>query len=106
MAFVHCIRLTASFGIAIIALAQLAPAQVSDQIKTLKIDDVAKDFEFQPMEGNKKVKLSAIAKDGPVVLVVLRGFPGYQCPICTQQVRDLREHAKQFDELGAKVVLV
>ncbi len=83
-----------------------APAQVGDQIKTLKLGDVAKDFEFQPLEGNKKVKLSELTKDGPVVLVVLRGFPGYQCPICSRQVRDFREHAKHFAELGAKIVLV
>ena len=83
-----------------------ALAQVGEQIKTLKVGEVAKDFEFQPLEGNKKVKLSALAKDGPLVLVVLRGFPGYQCPVCSQQVRDFREHAKHFAELGAKVVLV
>jgi thioredoxin-dependent peroxiredoxin len=100
------IKSASLFGIAALALVQAASAQVSDQIKTLKIGDAAKDFEFQPLEGNKKVKLSALTKDGPVVLVVLRGFPGYQCPACSQQVRDLREHAKQFDELGAKVVLV
>ena len=72
----------------------------SEQTQDAQIGDVAKDFEFQPLEGNKKLKLSALAKDGPVVLVVLRGFPGYQCPVCSQQVRDLREHAKQFAELG------
>jgi thioredoxin-dependent peroxiredoxin len=83
-----------------------AAAQVDTQIKTLKLGDVAKDFEFQPLEGNKKVKLSALAKDGPVVLVVLRGFPGYQCPICGQQVNDFRKHAKQFAERGAKIVVV
>ena len=49
---------------------------------------------------NKKVKLSALAKDGPVVLVVLRGFPGYQCPACSQQVRDFREHAKTLRGAG------
>jgi thioredoxin-dependent peroxiredoxin len=81
-------------------------AQLNTQIKALKVGDVAKDFEFQPLEGNKKLKLSALAKEGPVMLVVLRGFPGYQCPVCSQQVNELRKHAKEFVKLGATVVLV
>jgi thioredoxin-dependent peroxiredoxin len=93
-------------GIIVFAFVHPASAQVDTQIKTLKLGDVAKDFEFQPLEGNKKLKLSALAKDGPVVLVVLRGFPGYQCPVCSQQVVDLRQHAKKFAELGAKILLV
>jgi peroxiredoxin len=40
------------------------------------------------------------------VLVVLRGFPGYQCPICSRQVADLRSSAEEFVKLNAKVVLV
>jgi peroxiredoxin len=83
-----------------------AQAQVTDDIKTLKIGDTAKDFEFLPLEGAKKRKLSELAEDGPVVLVVLRGYPGYQCPACSQQVNDFRVHAKKFIELNAKVVLV
>jgi peroxiredoxin len=93
-------------ALVVIAFLRTAHGQLSDEIKTLKLGDVAKDFEFQPLEGNKKVKLSGLAKDGPVVLVVLRGFPGYQCPVCSQQVRGFREHAKHFAELGAKIVLV
>jgi peroxiredoxin len=81
-------------------------AQVGSEIKSLKLGDTAKDFEFHPLEGKKKVKLSALAKDGPVVLVVLRGFPGYQCPLCSRQVNDFREHAEEFADLQTKVVLV
>jgi peroxiredoxin len=40
------------------------------------------------------------------VLVVLRGYPGYQCPLCSRQVADLRKHAEEFRELGASVLLV
>jgi peroxiredoxin len=40
------------------------------------------------------------------VLVVLRGFPGYQCPLCSRQVGELRSKAEEFVKLGAKVVLV
>lgn len=106
MAFARWIKSLVLIWIASLVVVYPTNGQVSDEVKALKIKDTAKDFEFQPLEGNKKLKLSALAKEGPVVLVVLRGFPGYQCPVCSQQVRDLREHAKQFDELGAKVVLV
>ena len=80
-------------------------AQVADELKTLKVGDTAKDMTLQPLAG-KKVKLSALAKQGPVVLVVLRGFPGYQCPACRQQTADLLKHGKEFKRLGAEVVLI
>jgi len=82
-----------------------ATAQVAEEIETLKVGDTAKDVTFQPLAG-KKVKLSALSKQGPVVLVVLRGFPGYQCPACMRQTDDFQKHAKEFKRLGAKVVLV
>jgi peroxiredoxin len=41
-----------------------------------------------------------------VVLTVLRGYPGYQCGICTRQVEELRGHAADFAKAGARVVLV
>lgn len=88
-----------------VCLLRTASAQVGEQVKTLKVGDTAMDFEFQPIEG-KNVKLSKLAENGPVVLVVLRGYPGYQCPLCSQQVRDLRQRAAEFAEIGATVVLV
>ena len=82
-----------------------AQEQVADELETLKIGEKAKDIQLQPLVG-KKVKLSALTKQGPVVLAVLRGFPGYQCPACMRQTDELQKHAKEFKELGAKVVLV
>jgi peroxiredoxin len=72
----------------------------------MKLGDTAKDVEFQPVLSEEKVKLSELTKDGPVVLVVLRGFPGYQCPICGRLVGEMRAKAEDFTKLGAKVVLV
>ncbi len=80
-------------------------AQVREELKPLKVGDTAKDVELQPLEG-EEFKLSQLAKKGPIVLVVLRGYPGYQCTLCTRQVADLRKHAEEFKKLGAKVVLV
>lgn len=54
----------------------------------------------------ESVKLSKLAKEGPVVLVVLRGYPGYQCPICNVQVGDFVGKAKKFAASDAKLVFV
>lgn len=70
-----------------------------------KVGAKVPNIKLQPLEG-KKVKLADLTKRGPVVLVFLRGYPGYQCPVCTQQVGDLRKSADQFAKANATVVLV
>jgi peroxiredoxin len=52
------------------------------------------------------VALSDFAGKAPVVLVVLRGYPGYQCPYCVRQVHDFVANAKGFESAGAEVLLV
>lgn len=71
----------------------------------LGIGDGSEDFELENLSG-KAVKLSALTKDGPVVLVVLRGYPGYQCPLCTAQVAQYLGRAKEFRDAKATVLLV
>lgn len=44
--------------------------------------------------------------NGPLVLVVLRGYPGYQCPFCQRQVHDFIAHAGDFAAMHARVLLV
>ena len=46
-----------------------------------KVGDVAPAFALKSLDG-EAVRLADLAAKGPVVLVVLRGWPGYQCPIC------------------------
>lgn len=71
--------------------------------KTPSVGDTAPDFELSELKG-AKIKLSTLAEKSPVVLVMLRGYPGYQCPFCTAQVGQLLQ---QSDKLAkAKVVLV
>jgi peroxiredoxin len=41
-----------------------------------------------------------------LVLVILRGFPGYQCPYCVKQVHDFVDHASDFKAKDARVLLV
>lgn len=52
------------------------------------------------------VAFDRLVAEGPVVLVVLRGFPGYQCPICTRQVNEFAGRAKEFAAKGVRVVMV
>ena len=83
------------------------PAQ-TDQAKPAtppEVGDTAPDFELQEI-GGEKVSLAALSAKGPVVLLMLRGFPGYQCPLCTAQVGSLINKAKQFSDAGASVLLV
>lgn len=70
-----------------------------------KVGDIAADFELQALSG-EKVRLFETLKTGPVVLVVLRGFPGYQCPVCNQQVGQFLGQADKFKTAGATVVMV
>jgi peroxiredoxin Q/BCP len=70
-----------------------------------KVGEVAADFTLETPSG-KKVHLTDATAKGPVVLVVLRGYPGYQCPICTVQVNELIGKAKTLEERNARVILV
>lgn len=70
-----------------------------------KVGDKAPDFELVSLKGDK-VKLSSSIKDGPVVLVVLRGYPGYQCPLCTKQFTEFLKAAEDFKAAHATLFFV
>jgi len=67
--------------------------------------ELAPNFTLRTLDG-RAVELKSIVATSPVVLVVLRGWPGYQCPLCTKQVHDFVTHAADFKERGAQVVMV
>lgn len=69
------------------------------------VGDKAPAFALNDLDGNS-VSLADQLKHGPIVLVVLRGYPGYQCPICTKQFGELMGTAKKFAEAKATVVFV
>ena len=71
-----------------------------------KVGDVVPDFALPALGADAKVELSRVLEDGPAVLVVLRGYPGYQCPICSRQVGSLIQRADAFKEAGVRVVMV
>ena len=70
------------------------------------VGDAAQDFELQAVAGSRqgKVKLSEVLKEGPVVLAVLRGYPGYQCPACSKKVGSLIGKARELK--SANVLLI
>ncbi len=73
-----------------------APPKVGEKVKSFKLLGL----------DDKPVELQKLLKKGPVALVVLRGYPGYQCPVCTKQAASFMEHADEFDKLDATVVFV
>jgi peroxiredoxin len=64
----------------------------------------APDFSLKTLDA-RSVKLSAETAGQPVVLVVLRGWPGYQCPLCTRQVHEFVARANEFAG-KARVIMV
>ncbi len=70
-----------------------------------KIGDKARPFTLNALDGTA-VSLAAETARGPVVLVLARGWPGYQCPFCTRQFADFVAHANEFEAAGAHVVWV
>lgn len=67
--------------------------------------DKAQDFTLNDLDG-KAVSLSEVLQSGPAVVVVLRGYPGYQCPFCTKQFGEILGNAKKFADAKATVVFV
>ncbi len=66
---------------------------------------LAPDFTLNTIEG-KPVELRKLTASGRVVLVMLRGWPGYQCPLCDRQVQDFIKSMADFDAAKARVVFV
>ncbi|MEL6105178.1 MAG: redoxin domain-containing protein [Planctomycetota bacterium] len=81
-----------------------------DRASPLKSGDKAPDFELPVQGSDEYVRLSTLLQDGPVVVVVLRGYPGYQCSLCTQQYGSLinraRSLAKATGDTPRRVVLI
>tara|TARA_R110002049_G_scaffold4601_1_gene31706 strand:- start:107025 stop:107612 length:588 start_codon:yes stop_codon:yes gene_type:complete len=68
-----------------------------------KVGDVAPDFELMDLKG-EKVSLTELTKKSPVVMLVLRGWSGKQCPICSRQVGEFLSKSTELSE--AQVVMI
>ncbi len=89
------------FAFACNALAQ----EAGEKAAPPKVGETAKEFKL-PGLGEDPVDLAELADKRQVVVVVLRGWPGYQCPICARQMASFVRHAKEFSELKASVVFI
>ena len=76
-----------------------------DKLGRPGVGDVAADFELLSPD-ERKMQLSQLTAEGPVVVIVLRGYPGYQCPVCSTQLGQFLSKAKSFEKAKAQVVMV
>lgn len=65
----------------------------------------APDFTLSTLDGSP-VSLGKLAHNGPVVLILLRGYPGYQCPFSQQQFQSYAQSAALFAASGTQVLFV
>jgi thioredoxin-dependent peroxiredoxin len=93
---------TARFVLAIIcALSVGAPAFA----ETPAVGAKAPAFTLSTPTG-RAVQMSRVQRGHDLVLVILRGFPGYQCPYCVRQVHDFIDHASEFEAKNTRILLV
>ncbi len=92
-------------GRALGVLCLLSIVCIANAATTPKVGDAAPNFTLQTLD-NKAVELQQITATQSVVLIVLRGWPGYQCPICTRQVNEFTREAGEFAKLNARVVMI
>jgi thioredoxin-dependent peroxiredoxin len=98
----HLVTLSATL------LCATVPARSSaafDNSAPPKVGDQAPDFELVSL-GGEKIRLSTIARQGRVAVIVLRGYPCYQCTICSRQVRQFTERGSDFEAARAEVVMI
>ena len=92
-------------GVGLAALLWSTPVIAEPTAGIPKVGDQAADFALTDAHGTA-VKLSGELARGPVVLIVGRGWPGYQCPFCTRQFAEFRSHAQELAAAGARVLWI
>ena len=68
--------------------------------------DAAPEFRLPIIGKSGFLSLKEANESGPVVVVVLRGYPGYQCPLCSDQVSTFANRAEALASLTDHVILV
>ncbi len=87
-------------------LATSAEPSDANSKKQVASGDMAVDFTLPIVSGTGELTLSEEYLKGPVVLIVLRGYPGYQCPLCSRQVGELVTAADKIGEVAKRVIFV
>lgn len=70
-----------------------------------RVGDIAADFTLKTLDDQPR-SLHEITAKSPVILIVLRGWPGYQCPFCTKQVAGFLGKQQAIKDAGARVLMV
>jgi peroxiredoxin len=83
----------------------VSSADVAAQSRVPSVGDTAADFTLTAVDGTP-VSLSAELARGPVVLVMLRGWPGYHCPFCVRQFGEFLGSRQALEATGARVLWV
>lgn len=73
---------------------------------TLSVLAAGSDFAAGSNLSKRSLNLREQHSDGPIVVVVLRGYPGYQCPICQRQVSSLINRSRGLTQLAKRIILV
>lgn len=74
--------------------------------KGVPVGDEAPSFSLPMVGSDDYLSLKEANEEGPVVVIFLRGYPGYQCPLCSQQVGALANRASTLAKLTKRVILV
>ncbi|MEY2879378.1 MAG: hypothetical protein RLZZ15_1758 [Verrucomicrobiota bacterium] len=91
--------------LAVLAGVVLGGAAATRAAEPPQVGGVAPDFSLAAIDG-APVRLAELTTRGPVVLIVLRGWPGYQCPLCDRQVNEFVAARAAFASAPAQVVFV
>ncbi len=83
----------------------LAPLTLWAQERLPESGDQATAFEGKDING-EAVNFAPAKQNSWTVLVFLRGFPGYQCPICSRQVGELIAKAEEFAVAKTQVIFI
>ena len=97
--------LTFRFSWALLTCISSSVALADSAAKPPDVGSRAPDFTLDATDG-KQVGLWGLTAQKPVILVVLRGYPGYQCPLCNSQVADFVSSAKKIETAGAEVIFI
>jgi peroxiredoxin Q/BCP len=89
----------------LVAFALIFTAPLAHAAAPPIVGEPAPNFTLRTLD-DKAIELNQLSAETAVVLVVLRGWPGYQCPLCTRQVQDFAAKAQNFQAAGARVLMI
>jgi thioredoxin-dependent peroxiredoxin len=92
-----------AFTLNVKAGSPVAPGKMMNTANPPQVGEMAPDFELKTLD-DQTVRLSDLTSKSKVVLIELRGWPGYQCPLCTRQVHDYVRSAEKFKDVQVLMV--